>query len=119
MDRQSRYSKTYLNYCLRLAYCIQPVCTYISIMRRHPVTSLAVKGDTLVAGFGNGVVSLYSISGQCKKAEIAAHAKAVSAVVAHPEEDIFATVGYDTILNIFTLPSFSGKDSVNVSALKS
>ena len=58
---------------------------------------------------------MYSIEDRCVRVRVHAHAKSVYGITIHPEQEIFATAGEDTIVNIFSLPTFHGKESCNVS----
>lgn len=84
----------------------------------HPCSSLALKPGYFVAGFTNGHVTVADASSGVVVADISAHARAVTAVDAHPCEDTFATVGEDAILNVWQVPDHSA-GSASVTLLSS
>ena len=84
-----------------------------------PTTSIAVRGDTMIAGYSNGTIVIYNIRDSCTRVEIAAHARCISGLALHPKSDVFVTIGHDTMMNVFSLPSLTDDDddTYNVSTL--
>jgi hypothetical protein len=95
-----------------------------------PCTSLALRGSHLVAGYATGHVRVFrmpaatagsgagagaaatgstapSASGGFLEVEIAAHARAVMSVCFHPSRSTFASVGEDSVVNVWSLPETS------------
>eukprot|EP00003_Mantamonas_plastica_P031184 TRINITY_DN799_c0_g1_i1.p1 TRINITY_DN799_c0_g1~~TRINITY_DN799_c0_g1_i1.p1 ORF type:complete len:365 (-),score=99.48 TRINITY_DN799_c0_g1_i1:1479-2573(-) len=77
---------------------------------RDCATCLGVRGDNVIAGYTSGHIRVFSIKQQRMIVEIAAHARAVSALSMHPSESQFATVGEDTAVFVWTLPDEQGEN---------
>lgn len=71
-----------------------------------PCTSIALRGDVVVAAYATGQVCMYRISKQALAVEVSAHARCINALAVHPSRPLVATVGEDTVLNVFSLPDF-------------
>jgi hypothetical protein len=82
-------------------------------------TSVAASAAWICAGFSSGHVHVYAAKSLKLFAEIAAHSRSVTALAMHPEQPCtLASVGEDTALNLWTLPSNSaGKVAVRLSKI--
>jgi len=87
-------------------WCSSTAC----IGQNIPATSAAMWGDFELVGFADGHIVI--LSNGVKKAEVGGHAKAITAMAAHPEKALLATVSEDTYVTVWSLP-VSGEVSVN------
>jgi len=69
----------------------------------HPCSSISLKASFFLAGFTNGHVTVVDNASAVVVADISAHARAVTAIDAHPTEDTFVSVGEDAILNVWSV----------------
>jgi hypothetical protein len=81
-----------------------------------PATSLATHGGRLFAGYASGHVRVFRAgtdpTSRVLEAEIAAHARCVTAVAAHPLSPTFVSVGEDCVVNVWSLPPEAGGPAV-------
>lgn len=77
----------------------------ISQYAGSPCTSACFCGSTLIAGWASGHVRMFDAATGAPIAEICAHARAVTALAAHPRRNLFASVSEDTCLLVFTVPN--------------
>lgn len=78
-----------------------------------PCTSIAIQESILIAGYASGHVRIFRQRGgngeplkpSFLEAEIAAHARTLTALAIHPTRPTFATVGEDSMLRVWSLPS--------------
>lgn len=65
---------------------------------------MAIRGDSVVAAFADGHVRVYAVGDGALVSEASAHGRCITALTLHPTENMFATVGEDTLVNVWTLP---------------
>ena len=68
-------------------------------------TCVAVAGDYAVAGYATGMLRVVRLSSGSVYAEIGAHSRSVMALDVHPERPRFASVGEDSVLTVWDLPT--------------
>lgn len=87
-------------------------CTFACARgRRSPCMSLAMRGAHVFAGFASGHVRIFSRKSRSMIVEICAHARSLTGLALHPSRDMLASVGEDTVLNVWT---FSEKGEVDL-----
>lgn len=82
----------------------------------HPCSCIAMRADTVIAGFASGVVRIYNLARRALELEIDAHCRALNALHLHPFQKVFATAAEDGFLNVWRLPD---KRNTEVSVLSS
>lgn len=82
-----------------------PLTAHTRWGRRFPCTAVAIRGDSVVAAFADGRVRIFSAGDGALLSEAAAHGRCITALTLHPTEHLFATVGEDTLVNVWTLPN--------------
>lgn len=90
-----------------------------------PCTSIAIQDSLLIAGYASGHVRLFRQRGgngeplkpSFLEAELAAHARTLTALAVHPTRPTFATVGEDSTLRVWSIPSTTVQQTNNGSAL--
>ena len=65
---------------------------------------MVTRGDTVIGGFACGHIRVFRIGVKAAIVEISAHARCVTALAIHPSLPLFASVGEDTVLNVFNVP---------------
>eukprot|EP00640_Fibrocapsa_japonica_P003449 CAMPEP_0113941584 /NCGR_PEP_ID=MMETSP1339-20121228/7470_1 /TAXON_ID=94617 /ORGANISM="Fibrocapsa japonica" /LENGTH=318 /DNA_ID=CAMNT_0000945773 /DNA_START=178 /DNA_END=1134 /DNA_ORIENTATION=- /assembly_acc=CAM_ASM_000762 len=85
----------------------------------HPVTSLAVRENLLVASYSTGLLRMYNISTGLVVAEVTAHSRCINAIDMHPDQLILASVSDDTFLNVWAVPDLDAPGDPEVSLLYS
>ncbi|CAE7441700.1 Wdr54 [Symbiodinium sp. KB8] len=66
-------------------------------------TSVALLPLFIIAGYASGIVRLFSVSEGLLLAEVAGHARCITAVDAHPAADVFSSVSEDGTLNVWSV----------------
>ena len=70
----------------------------------HPTTSCHVRKDRVFVAYSTGNIKIFLRSTQTVAVEIAAHARCIWAMDIHPYKNWIASVGEDTMLNVFSFP---------------
>lgn len=81
--------------------------------RGDACTTLACKGNVVIAGFSTGHIRIYRAEIGELAIELAAHSRPITALSLHPSSAYVASVGEDQQLNVWTCPDFltpSGSD---------
>eukprot|EP00756_Hemistasia_phaeocysticola_P012287 Hpha_TRINITY_DN15186_c3_g10::TRINITY_DN15186_c3_g10_i1::g.128701::m.128701 len=68
------------------------------------ITSVHIAGSFVVAGFGSGLIRLYNAKSLSVFAQIAAHARWITALAVAPTRNLIASVSEDMLLCIWRLP---------------
>jgi WD40 repeat protein len=93
------------------AATLEPVATHAGAAAGVPVTCIAIRGDAIVAGYSDGHLRIFRAGAnkgaRYMEAEIAAHARCVTALAMHPSRLTFASVGEDAVLNVWSLPELA------------
>ncbi len=74
----------------------------------HPATSCHVRKDRVFVAYSTGNIKIFLRSTQSVAVEIAAHARCIWAMDIHPYKNWIASVGEDTMLNVFEFPEQVG-----------
>jgi len=75
-----------------------------------PCTGVRIKDALVVAALATGTIRVLNCKTGVKVAELGGHSRIITALDMHPSKDIFVTVGEDTFVNVWTLPT-EGKES--------
>jgi hypothetical protein len=88
---------------------LEPVATHPGA--GVPVTCIAIRGDAIVAGYADGHLRIFRAGAnkgaRYLEAEIAAHGRCITALHMHPSRLTFATVGEDSVMNVWSLPELA------------
>jgi len=80
----------------------------------NTVTGLAFKDDFIIAALASGTIRLLNAKTAVAIAEIGGHSRIINAIDVHPVLDMFVTVGEDTFVNVWTLPSEATGQEISV-----
>ena len=58
----------------------------------------------VVASYASGHLRVFNIRQQCLYIEAAAHSRAITGMDMHPSDNLFVTVGEDSILSVWSFP---------------
>jgi WD40 repeat protein len=70
-----------------------------------PCTCVAASPDFVVAGYATGMLRVLRLDTRAIYAEIGGHSRCVMALDMHPEMRRFASVGLDSVITVWDLPS--------------
>eukprot|EP00944_MAST-04C_sp_MAST-4C-sp1_P015269 g15269.t1 len=70
----------------------------------HPCTGLVGKNGYVVASYASGHLRVFNIRQQSLYIEAAAHSRAITGMDMHPSDNLFVTVGEDSILSVWSFP---------------
>lgn len=84
-----------------------------------PVTCLAVRDETVVAGFTSGHIRVYRANLGELAVEISAHVRPITGLSLHPRECLFCTCSEDQYLSTWALPDFASRATSSVENLAS
>lgn len=81
-----------------------------------PCTSLVLLKNIVIASYASGYLRIYGNGNNNRddralQAEIGAHARCITALHVHPVLPIFASVGEDCVVNVWSLPNVSSSNS--------
>jgi len=79
-----------------------------------PCIGVKGRGNYIVGAYVSGHIRVFKIREQCLFTEISGHARPISALDIHPSVNCFATVGEDSVLNVWELPSKDNEDQVTL-----
>jgi WD40 repeat protein len=86
-----------------------------------PCTSIAIQDSLLIAGYASGHVRIFKQRGgngeplkpSILEAELAAHARTLTALAIHPSRPTFATVGEDCTVRVWSIPNTTSQQASN------
>jgi WD40 repeat protein len=86
-----------------------------------PCTSIAIQDNLLIAGYASGHVRIFKQRGgigeplkpSILEAELAAHARTLTALAIHPSRPTFATVGEDCTVRVWSIPNTTSQQASN------
>ena len=70
-----------------------------------PCTSVVVSDEFVVAGYATGMLRLLRLGSRSVYAEIGGHSRCITAIDMHPEMRRFVSVGLDSAITVWDLPS--------------
>lgn len=79
-----------------------------------PCTSVAMKGPNVITTHPNGTLRILNCATGVAVAEIGGHSRIVNALDIHPTKNMFVTVGEDTYVNVWTLPSENNHEEIRL-----
>ena len=80
----------------------------------YPCSGVAGRDNFVIAAYVTGHVRVFSIREKSLHTEISGHCRAITGLDLHPALNVFATVGEDSILNVWELPSAENENQVTI-----
>jgi len=79
-----------------------------------PCTSVKMRGANVITTHPNGTLRILNCATGVAVAEIGGHSRIVNALDIHPTKNMFVTVGEDTYVNVWTLPTEGNHEEIRL-----